>query len=220
VASQVTGSIILAEAALARADREAADHWLGLIAPEVETSTDVQLRMAKAYRDGVVAAYAGRYAEALAALEENTRLLLSQGFVDFASVALQHAATAAIEANDHDAAVRISALVDDLPEAHLTRAVQLERSRIHANAAAASGDNDTAAENYVAALAISRNLGQPPSLGPVLVDYGRWLVETDRAEEAEPLLAEARGLYEKMRAVVWLERIAEIEVGIPAGASS
>jgi hypothetical protein len=41
----------------------------------------------------------------------------------------------------------------------------------------------------------------------VLADYGDWLVACGRAEEAEPLLDEARKLFERMRATRWLERI-------------
>jgi hypothetical protein len=41
----------------------------------------------------------------------------------------------------------------------------------------------------------------------VLTDYGMWLADSGRGEEAEPLLDEAEQLWEAMGAVRWLERI-------------
>jgi hypothetical protein len=55
-----------------------------------------------------------------------------------------------------------------------------------------------------------RNLGKAALLGPVLFDYGRWLVQTGRTEEAAPLLEEAQTLFERMKATRWLERVAQV----------
>jgi hypothetical protein len=41
----------------------------------------------------------------------------------------------------------------------------------------------------------------------VLFEHGEWLVETGRAEDAEPLLAEAREIFERVGAAPWLERL-------------
>ena len=60
------------------------------------------------------------------------------------------------------------------------------------------------------ALATARNLGKAAWLGPVLFDYGRWLVQTGRTEEAAPLLEEARTIFEGMKATRWLERMEEV----------
>ena len=216
VATQVTGCVFLAEAALARDDRATADTWLQKVADEVATSSDLQLQMNKTYLDGFLALSEGRYAAAIPSFEACLELMLSQGFMDNTSFVLHHAATAALGAGDAEAAVRLSARFDDLPAARLTRRVEVARARIHGNAAAARGDEEDAARSFAVALGTARNLGQPPELGPVLVDYSRWLVDTGRPEEAAPLLAEARELWVKMGAVVWLERIAEIEGRIPA----
>jgi hypothetical protein len=83
--------------------------------------------------------------------------------------------------------------------------------------AAAAGDVDAAAEAFTNALAAARNLGHAPTLAPVLVDYGTWLASVDRVAEAEPLLAEARELWQGMGAVRWLERI---DTALPAAAAT
>src|ERR1700694_5095729 len=95
-------------------------------------------------------------------------------------------ATAANDLQDSSLALPIAALLDAIPPARRTRAVELGRARIRANAAAAREEHDTAAEEYALALATARNLGKAALLGPVLVDYGRWLVQAGRTEEAAP----------------------------------
>ncbi len=64
-----------------------------------------------------------------------------------------------------------------------------------------------ATEAFGIALANARNLGYRYWLAPILYDYGRWLVATERVDEGEQLLAEARALFEHMGATVWLERL-------------
>jgi hypothetical protein len=54
--------------------------------------------------------------------------------------------------------------------------------------------------------------GGSPERGPdgraqARLEHAEWLVAQGRAEEAEPLLAEARELFERLRAVPWLERL-------------
>ena len=66
---------------------------------------------------------------------------------------------------------------------------------------------DEELETIAEALAAARSLGRNGHLAPVLADYGAWLVACGRAAEAEPLLHEARELYEHMGAKRWLERI-------------
>ena len=38
------------------------------------------------------------------------------------------------------------------------------------------------------------------------LEHAEWLAEQGRAEEAEPLLAEAREIFERLGATPWLER--------------
>ena len=43
--------------------------------------------------------------------------------------------------------------------------------------------------------------------GASLLEYGEWLTAEGRAAEAEPLLAEAREIFERLEARPWLERL-------------
>jgi Tfp pilus assembly protein PilF len=89
----------------------------------------------------------------------------------------------------------------------LVRSVNGQLNRLRANAEAAAGRDDEAADRYALALANARNLGYAYWLAPVLADYGTWLLATGRDDEAAPLLSEARELFEGMGAVLWLRRL-------------
>ena len=41
----------------------------------------------------------------------------------------------------------------------------------------------------------------------MLLEHGEWLAEGGTADEAEPLLAEAREIFERLGAAPWLERL-------------
>jgi predicted ATPase/class 3 adenylate cyclase len=216
VAGHVNGYVSLAQAAFERAEPEEVERWFARISPEVETSSDIQLQTITLRRRIVIAIGERRPADALPLLDRLTQSLLAQDYVEFTHSHLRDAATAAKDLGDPELAIPIGALLDAIPPGRRTRSVELSRARIRANAAAARGDNDAAADDYATALATARNLSKAALLGPVLVDYGSWLVDTGRVAEAEPLLDEARVIFERMRATRWLERI---EAVLPAAAA-
>ena len=51
------------------------------------------------------------------------------------------------------------------------------------------------------------------------LEHGEWLVRHDRAADAEPLLAEAQAIFERLEARPWLERAAPVDLE-PADVSS
>ena len=59
---------------------------------------------------------------------------------------------------------------------------------------------------YEAAEAAFRDLSLPFWLAVTLLEHGEWLAAQGRAEEAEPHLAEAREIFEGLKATPWLER--------------
>ena len=52
-----------------------------------------------------------------------------------------------------------------------------------------------------------REVQMPFWLAVTLLEYGEWLAGDRRRDEAEPLLAEAREIFERLRAAPWLERV-------------
>jgi class 3 adenylate cyclase/predicted ATPase len=95
----------------------------------------------------------------------------------------------------------------DMPGSARTRQIESGVHRLRAIAAAIEGDEDAAAVAFGIALANARSTGYPFFLAPVLRDYGAWLVACGRADEAAPLLAEARELYEGMGATARIEQL-------------
>jgi hypothetical protein len=65
---------------------------------------------------------------------------------------------------------------------------------------------DAADEHFTAAAERFRALEIPFWLAVTLLEHGEWLVAQDRPEEAEPLLDEAREIFERLEATPWLER--------------
>ena len=209
VPGHVHGCLWLARAAYARSDTQQASSWLARISPDADTSSDIQLRNLALWRRAIVAVGERRPADALPLLGEVAQGLIALNYIGFAQPILEDAATAANDLRDAKLALPVAALFDTVPRAQRTRAVELGRARIRANAAASREEHDTAAEEYALALATARNLGKAPLLGPILVDYGRWLVHTSRVDEAAPLLEEARTLFKRMKATDWLDRTGE-----------
>jgi len=52
-----------------------------------------------------------------------------------------------------------------------------------------------------------RNLSLPFWLAVTQLEHGEWLAAQGRADEAEPLLTEAREIFERLEAAPWLERV-------------
>ena len=71
------------------------------------------------------------------------------------------------------------------------------------------GSTTTSAEFEVAA-ADFRRLEMAFYLAVTLLEHGEWLVAHDREDEAEPLLAEAREIFERLGARPWLDRAAAV----------
>ncbi|MGB8351398.1 MAG: hypothetical protein WCE47_13295, partial [Gaiella sp.] len=202
--------VSLARIHLERGEVDDARRQLATLSDDVET-TDIQLRVIALWKRRLVAELEARWADGIAAvtgcLIDSADLMPAQSVAD----ALRDAATYASLGGGHAAALEVADRVEELSSAIRSRAVESQLHRVRANAAAAAGDADAAADGFALALANARNLGFAYWLAPVLYDYGAWLVSAGRAEEAAPLLAEARELFDRMRATTWLERVERVE---------
>jgi hypothetical protein len=88
--------------------------------------------------------------------------------------------------------------------------------RFGALLAVRAGESAAAGQRFEEAGALLREIGARFYLAVVQLEHGRWLVETERADEAEPLLAEARGIFEELQAVPWLRRLEAVGEPAPA----
>ncbi|HSB37882.1 MAG TPA: adenylate/guanylate cyclase domain-containing protein [Gaiellaceae bacterium] len=98
-----------------------------------------------------------------------------------------------------------------LPPAQCSPFVQAQLARYDALAARRE-DAEAAEERFGAATGLLRGLGVRFWLAVALIEHAEWLGETGRGEP-EPLLAEAREIFERLRAAPWSARV---EAAVPA----
>jgi hypothetical protein len=79
-----------------------------------------------------------------------------------------------------------------------------------------AGDDPGADRLFTAGATKLRQLELPFYLAVVLLEHGEWLTEKGRPDDAQPLLAEARDMFEHLRAQPWLERVDAVAPGSPA----
>jgi tetratricopeptide (TPR) repeat protein len=82
--------------------------------------------------------------------------------------------------------------------------IDAQRLRYEAHAAAQDASMDTADERFRAAAALLREVGARYWLAVALAEHGRVLAARNHSEDADPLLAEARELFERLGAAAWL----------------
>jgi hypothetical protein len=56
----------------------------------------------------------------------------------------------------------------------------------------------------------------PYWLAATLTEHSEWLISQERPAEAQPLLAEAREIFQPLQPRPWLERVAAAEASTPA----
>ena len=196
----------LAYAAFARGDRELAlEHLSRMGAPS--DSGDLQQRSHALIREILLALVEERPADALGPAREQVDLTLELRIPILSSFSLELACEAAVAAGlQHDLADLVAPL-DVVPPARRTRRFETAVGRSRGLAAASAGDDAAAEAAFTTALAAARSPRPAARFSVPLVDYGAWLSASGRVADAEPLLAEARGLWEALRAARWLERI-------------
>src|SRR5205807_9621234 len=94
--------------------------------------------------------------------------------------------------------------------------LRAQAARFGARLAAARGEDDGVEQGFKTASAIFREYGLTFHLAISELEHGEWLTGKARAEEAEPLLAEAREIFERLEATPWLER-AGVSAGVMVG---
>jgi hypothetical protein len=87
--------------------------------------------------------------------------------------------------------------------------------RFRARLADRRGDAPDVNALFKGAVGLFREIAVPFYMAVTLLEHGEWLARQGRNAEAGPLLDEAQGVFERLRAEPWLERL-----GKTAGAES
>jgi class 3 adenylate cyclase len=186
---------------------EEASRFVDVYRP-LETSADVQEQAG--YGCGKAALQLAR-GEAAAALATTERVLESRDTIgissEFFKEAFAVALAAALELEDLEQAERLIATVDSLPPGRYPQLLRAQAARFRASIAARRDEADEAERLFKGAAGLFRELAVPFYLAATQLELGEWLVSARRGGEAEPLLAEARELFEALEAAPWLARL-------------
>jgi class 3 adenylate cyclase/tetratricopeptide (TPR) repeat protein len=180
----------------------------------LEESTDVQERSNYLCSRASLRRAEGRPQEALAdgeAVIETSRTLglghqsAKQGFVEAIEAAFTLGEAAKIE--------ELLTSIETVPPGSRPPYLDAQARRFRARLAGDGAGYEAAAEQF-------RQLGIPFWVAVTLLEHAEWLAPQGRAAEAEPHLAEAREIFERLEARPWLDRVtaaaAEPQAHVPA----
>jgi class 3 adenylate cyclase/tetratricopeptide (TPR) repeat protein len=126
--------------------------------------------------------------------------------------ALLAAMEAALDCGREERVKEILAAIDAMPRARVSRFTLGHASRIRARLA---GAGEKAEAHLADAAAVFREIDVPFWLAVSLLELAEWLVARGQEGEAGPPLAEAREIFERLRAAPWLDRAAAVGSGDP-----
>jgi class 3 adenylate cyclase/tetratricopeptide (TPR) repeat protein len=176
---------------------------------EMERSADVQERSAYALGRANLLLVSGNPAEALraaeAAFEARKVMGVTQEYVKQSFVA---AVEAALELADFDKVEELLADVESLPLGRLPQFLQAHAWRFRARLGDRQGEGEAVEDRFKRAAGLFREIAMPFYLAVTELEHAEWLAGQSRADEAEPLVTEAREIFKQLEAKPWLERVA------------
>ena len=159
----------------------------------------------------------GRPADALAAATGVVELRDELGLMNAVKLGLVEAVAAALDC-DLAAADEMLGVIEALLPGQLTPFLKANALRFRARLDAQRGLSDRVDERFAGAEATFRELSTPFWLAVTLVEHAEW--RHGRGDDVAQLIAEAREIFERLRATPWLERLARLEPTPYATASS
>ena len=177
---------------------------------EMEDSADVQERSSYSLGRSNLLLISGDAAEALRAAEAAFEARSVMGFTqEYVKQSFVAAVEAALDLGDLAKVAELLADVDALPLGRLPQFLQAHSLRFRARLGDLRGETDEVDRRFKSAVALFREIAVPFYLAVTELEHGEWLAGAGRGEEADPLLAEAREIFERLEATPWLERAAQ-----------
>ena len=179
----------------------------------MEASADVQESGAYQCAHARLLLAQGDPAEALETAEHAFSLNADFGFAaETVKESFVVAGEAALALGDRAKLAELLAGVAALPPGRRTRFYEAQTLRFRARLVG-DGDLADAERGFTEAAALFGQIGMPFYLAVVQLEHAELLAASGRAEECEPLQAEARETFERLRATPWLERVDALRVG-------
>jgi class 3 adenylate cyclase/tetratricopeptide (TPR) repeat protein len=196
-----------------RGDVDEARRGIELI-QEAEVSADVQERMSYLTAHSLLEREAGNHREALSLAQETVALhetlgMTSENVKEGMVVALE----SSLALGDFDEAERLLATIEAVPGGVRAPFLHALALRFRARLLASRGEHDKVESRFKGGVGAFRELAMPFSMAQALLDYGEWLHAQGRADQAQPLLDEARMIFERLKASPWLGRVDKLGVG-------
>ena len=199
----------LVAAALVHSERGAATTARALLAANDVARESDQVAVTAAYDsvDARVLRAEGQTIDALAAAERvlDPRSELSVDDISFKRAWVE-GVEAALELSDAEKAEELLSIAESLDPGELTPFLQASALRLRARLELARGGVEGIDERFVSAAALFREFGMVFFVAVAELEHGEWLAGQGRRDDAEPLLAEAREIFEQLEAAPWTER--------------
>jgi class 3 adenylate cyclase/predicted ATPase len=182
---------------------------------EYEDAADIQHRGAYLCAQATVRCGERKFEEAIgvaieaATLARETLGESNQGIKMSIVAAIESALALGDPARADEFVASIEAVPPGLRSPYLDAQARRFRARL-------GGTDDDADGAFGDAAARFRELGIPHWLGAALLEHGEWLLARERTDEAEPLLSEAREIFERLEATPWVERVAAAAAALPS----
>ncbi len=192
---------------------------IGAAFARYEESADVQERGAYAIARAAIHGAEGRWSDSLSAAEEGAALGRQIGpDGPIFKMGLHHGLEASFVLHDLDKVEDLLARIDVLRPAQITPMLRAIGDRARARLAVSRAQPDRVEADFKGSVGLFREVGAPYWLAATLVELGEWLVAQGRLEEAEPLLVEAAGVFDDLRAHAWAARVAAATSSLEAQA--
>jgi class 3 adenylate cyclase/tetratricopeptide (TPR) repeat protein len=176
----------------------------------LERSADVQERCYHGFAKAQILLAEGDRAEALRVAESVFAERRSMGVaLDAVKEAFALALHAALELDRLDKADELLAIVETLSPGLRPQFLNAHVARFRARLAARSGNAEEAERLFKGAGGLFQELAVPFHLAVTRLEHAEWLAAQGRTEEAQPLLAEAREIFERLEAKPWLEGLGQ-----------
>jgi predicted ATPase len=184
-------------------------HRIFSIYAHLDASEDVQDQTCYAAAEAAIRRAEGRHAEALAAAE---RAIGHMSMIGIANQAVKHGFVHGIEValsiREHAKAEELLSAIERLPRGLRPPFLDAQAQRLRARLPGTADDDLTS--SYTTAAARFHDLELPFWLAVTRLEHAELLTRQARSDEAEPLVAEAREIFERLEARPWLERLERV----------
>jgi len=197
---------VLPRVHLLRGDIESAKEKFAVF-PDAENSDDIQERASFHFARAMILRAEGDASQALSAAEKALTFATDLGWrTDTLKEALSEAVEAAFELGDLAKVESLLTSIDGLPLGKRPRYLEAHAMRFKARLAAARGDDGAVEQRFKSAVGMFVEIAVPFWAAVGRLEHAEWLAERGRMADAQPLIAEAMPVFERLRAVPFVAR--------------